>query len=88
MDRKGTGMVMWFSDDKNRFKKLILFKKHHLVIKLYIYKKIAKNIAECMQMYIRTDNFFRIWIAVSILKISNVCNINSKLAIELHRFIE
>jgi len=35
-----------------------------------------------MYANVYTDNFFRIWIAVSILKISNICNINSKLAIE------
>jgi len=35
-----------------------------LITKLYIYiftnKNIANNIAECMQMYIRINKFFRI----------------------------
>jgi len=52
------------SSHKNRFKKLILFKKtQYLIIKLYIYKK---TIVEYMHMYIYIYiyiyiyNFFRI----------------------------
>jgi len=59
---------MW-SLHKDRFKKLICFKNTVFGYKImYLQKElcnIVKNIAECMQMYIRTHNFFHVQAAIS-----------------------